>query len=244
MILFFIRHYLDYKMQKETPRFAMSDLFKDEKIHNIKISNYSFLDPKNKQCKNPNCTLSHSAKEIDINMGAKKYIDIINSKIKKDSPPPWLNISNLSEKEEMHYIGICSYSFLDPKNGQCNNPNCTFVHSAKEIDIRMSSKKYMDVIKWKIKNNRLPSWLNIDGLTPEEIYVYIKVCMNITRHGGCAKKNCPLIHYKDPIYIEMSRKKLTDYYKYRYKSQEYEIKVNTSIIDNCDCKSDIESETE
>ena len=151
---------------------------------------------------------------------------------------PWFNTKGLTSNEKTHYDEVCSYIFLD-KKGKCKNPNCNFVHSLKEIDLRMSAKKFMDYIRWKLPEmkQKLPS-LDIEGLTPEEVHVYIRVCMNITRPNGCIKKDCTFTHCVDPIYIKMSEKKLAEYYRFKG----HEITKNRCIIDVDDCKSDIQSE--
>ena len=149
----------------------------------------------------------------------------------------WFNMDGLTSNEKNHYIRVCSYTFLN-KKGKCENPDCNFTHSLEEIDLRMSAKKFMDHIQWKMSEDKLLPWLNIKGLTPEEVYVYIRVCMNITRPNGCIKKNCKFTHCVDPIYIKMSEKKLADYYRFRG----YEIPKKSHFVNVDDCKSDIQSE--
>ena len=149
----------------------------------------------------------------------------------------WFNMKDLTPEEKTHYIRVCSYSFIY-KGKNCDNPHCTFAHSNTDIDIRMSAKKFMDNVNWKIAEGKLPPWLDIEGLSPEEVHVYLKVCMNIARPEGCSKKNCEFDESPKPLNIKMSQKKLADYYKFLG----CKVTKNSCIVDTCDCKSDIQSE--
>jgi hypothetical protein len=139
----------------------------------------------------------------------------------------WFNTENMSNEDQITYYRVCNYTFI--KNGdKCDNPDCKFIHpleineikhNKQEFDtyIKISEKKFLDYIQWKIKEGHFQNWFNIKNgdkiLTATETYIYWKVCMNVGRIEGCTNKKCNFIHSNDFPYKKMGIKKLADYYK-------------------------------